>query len=52
MYKRSLVGYSSWGCKRVGHNLATKNNVPKIISRKCLSPQKGNVTAAMKLKDA
>ena len=43
MDKRSLVGYSSWGCKRVRHNLETKNNVPKIISRKCLSPQKGNV---------
>ena len=22
--QRSLVGYSPWGCKRVGHNLATK----------------------------
>ena len=22
--QRSLAGYSSWGCKRVGHNLATK----------------------------
>ena len=43
MDKRSLVGYSSWGCKRVGHNLATTNTVPKIISRKGLSPQKGNV---------
>ena len=35
--------YNSWGCKRARHNLATKNNVPKIISRKGLSPQKGNV---------
>ena len=22
--QRSLVGYSPWSCKRVGHNLATK----------------------------
>ena len=22
--QRSLLGYSQWGCKRVGHNLATK----------------------------
>ena len=22
--QRNLVGYSSWGCKRVGHGLATK----------------------------
>ena len=22
--QRSLVGYSSWDCKKVGHNLATK----------------------------
>ena len=22
--QRGLVGYSPWGCKRVGHNLATK----------------------------
>ena len=22
--QRSLVGYSPWGCKRVGHDLATK----------------------------
>ena len=22
--RRSLEGYSPWGCKRVGHNLATK----------------------------
>ena len=24
MDRRSLEGYSPWGCKRVGHNLATK----------------------------
>ena len=23
--QRSLVGYSLWGCKRVGHNLVTKH---------------------------
>ena len=23
----SLVGYSPWGCKRVGHNLATKQQL-------------------------
>ena len=25
---RSLVGYSSWGCKRIGHDLATKWDLP------------------------
>ena len=24
---RSLEGYSSWGCKRVGHNLVTKQQI-------------------------
>ena len=27
---RSLVGYTSWGCKRVRHDLATKTNNKKI----------------------
>ena len=27
--QRSLVGYSSWGCKRFGHNLVTKWQPPK-----------------------
>ena len=26
--QRSLAGYSSWGCKRFGHNLATKQQQP------------------------
>ena len=26
--QRSLVGYSSWGCKRIGHDLATKWDLP------------------------
>ena len=28
--QRSLVGYSSWGPKRVGHNLVTKQHDKKI----------------------
>ena len=36
--QRSLVGYSSWGRKRVGHNLTTKQqqvmiNVSSVFSR-------------------
>ena len=31
--QKSLVGYSSWGCKRVGHDLATKTT--DIINTKC-----------------
>ena len=26
--QRSLVGYSSWGHKRIGHDLATKQDLP------------------------
>ena len=26
--QRSLVGYSPWGCKRAGHDLATKQQQP------------------------
>ena len=29
---RSLEGYSPWGCKRVGHNLATKQQVYSTLS--------------------
>ena len=29
--QRSLEGYSSWCCKRVRHNLGTKNNKPLFI---------------------
>ena len=25
--QKSLVGYSPWGCKRVGHNLATNKQI-------------------------
>ena len=28
--QRSLAGYSPWGQKRVGHNLATKQQQPKV----------------------
>ena len=27
--QRSLTGYSPWGCKRIGHDLATNNNIKK-----------------------
>ena len=32
--KRTLVGYSSWGHKRVGHDLVTKNNnkLPFVVA--------------------
>ena len=29
-WNRSLVGYSPWGGKRVGHDFATKNNKEKL----------------------
>ena len=29
-WKRSLVGYSPWGCKRVGRDLATKQRQFKL----------------------
>ena len=29
-WKRSLVGYSPWGCKRVRHDLATKQRQFKL----------------------
>ena len=28
--QRSLVGYSAWGCKRAGHDLATKQQVTRM----------------------
>ena len=31
--QRSLVGYSPWDCKRIGHNLVTKQQQPP-----CLTP--------------
>ena len=30
--QRSLVGYSAWGCKRVGHDLATKQKQQRVPS--------------------
>jgi len=29
--QRSLVGYSPWGLKRVGHDLATKQQLKKYV---------------------
>ena len=38
--QRSLAGYSPWGCKRVGHNLATRQQHTRIkIRAKYLSLQ-------------
>ena len=33
--QRNLVGYSPWGCKRVSHDLATKEKqyIPAALSR-------------------
>ena len=40
--QRSLVGYSPWGCKRVGHDLATKQQqiaalITPILKKKILN---------------
>ena len=35
--ERSLVGYSAWGCKRVKHNLATKQQQSHHLMGKCTS---------------
>ena len=32
--ERSLAGYSPWGCKRVGHDLATKTQQPTTFEAK------------------
>ena len=29
--QRSLEGYSPWGCKRVGHDLATKQQQAQLM---------------------
>ena len=34
--QRSLVGYSSWGHQRVGHNLATKQEHRELIGQPSL----------------
>ena len=32
--QRSLAGYSPWGCKRAGHDLATKHNISVKAKKK------------------
>ena len=41
--QRSLVGYSPWSCKRVGHDLVTKQQLQQIFiwPRKTLKPGAG-----------
>ena len=35
--QKCLVGYSPWGCKRVGHNLSTTRPPPQVLYISCIT---------------
>ena len=44
--RRSQAGYSPWGCKRVRHDLATKQQQPRLLARE---PALGQEQPALKI---
>ena len=46
-WQRSLVGYSPWGCKRVGHSLATKQQCMHMHAKKRLYLDQGSLAMTL-----